>query len=723
MSDPTPSVFSNRAELLAAFQGSITPPRVGALYRTGLVLVAIGMVLLPVVYVGIVALAVWGLYQHLRHDTWMWTNASGRTGTFGLMLYVGLLLIGVVLVFFLIKPFFARRVAVMKPVTLDPAREPVLFEFVRKICQLVGAPEPARIDVDGQVNASARLRGGVFSRELVLTIGLPLAAGLDTRQFAGVLAHEFGHFAQGAGMRLTYLIRQINLWFARVVHERDKWDRELEGGARGTDYRLMLVLQAARGCVWLTRRVLWGLMHVGHAISCFMLRQMEFDADQYEAKVAGSAAFASTVERLQIMNAAVQLAYDDVRHTWASGRLPKNLLHLIEHQAGALLAEVHQKISLADANEKTRWFETHPCNADRIRAVQAQDEPGVFHLSQPATRLFSDFAELGTIVTEHLYTDHFEIAFTEGNLIPASEMLRESQEKSTGDRLIRQTFGEADITLQALWSPTAAEEPSESTADRARALELWQHSREEMQRLRPGAEQFARDWTELQQRRSQLAAAYWLSRAGFKLEPKAFGLSNEAASAGEQELASRKALDQIEAELQSLPVRLEPFANALRRRFRLALTLSGALPTESASQPAALPEWLPLARLQAALVAQTHSLLELGTLRPAFALLAQNFGNHAHPEEVDRELNQLANALAAVVDRVRERLEGCAYPFPDPRGPLNVSDYARPAESPPTKYNRVHLDTETIMHRLYALNHRLVGRLLSVLETAERSLS
>jgi Zn-dependent protease with chaperone function len=38
---------------------------------------------------------------------------------------------------------------------------------------------------------------------LVLVIGLPLAAGMSMRQVAGVLAHEFGHFAQGAGMRFN----------------------------------------------------------------------------------------------------------------------------------------------------------------------------------------------------------------------------------------------------------------------------------------------------------------------------------------------------------------------------------------------------------------------------------------------------------------------------------------------------------------------------------------
>ena len=89
--------------------------------------------------------------------------------------------------------------------------------------------------MDCAVNASAGFMHGpfsVFRRDLVLTIGLPLVAGLSAREFAGVLAHEFGHFAQGGGLRLTGIVRGVNAWFGRVVYERDEWDVKLERWAR-----------------------------------------------------------------------------------------------------------------------------------------------------------------------------------------------------------------------------------------------------------------------------------------------------------------------------------------------------------------------------------------------------------------------------------------------------------------------------------------------------------
>src|SRR5258705_3622494 len=111
-------------------------------------------------------------------------------------------------------------------------------------------------------------------------------------------------------------------------------------------------------------------MHAGNAISCFMLRQMEYDADSYEAKLAGSDAFEATAGRLRILNAATQTAYEDVRQSWASNRLPENLPLLIDHKAGSLPEEVHQKLSATAASGKTGWFDTHPCDADRVRAAR-----------------------------------------------------------------------------------------------------------------------------------------------------------------------------------------------------------------------------------------------------------------------------------------------------------------------------------------------------------------
>ena len=156
-----------------------------------------------------------------------------------------------------------------------PEEEPELFRLIYAVCDTVQAPRPAPGAGRFQVNAFAGFRRGLpdlLRRRLTLSIGLPLVAGLSVRQFGGVLAHEFGHFSQGAAMRLTFIVRSVNAWFARVVYERDAWDDRLRSSAQRSDFRFGIILHLARAMVWVTRRILLA------AHECRPCRQLFHDA-------------------------------------------------------------------------------------------------------------------------------------------------------------------------------------------------------------------------------------------------------------------------------------------------------------------------------------------------------------------------------------------------------------------------------------------------------------
>lgn len=213
-------------QILASFSGRIKPVSISLGYGIALAWVAILMVLLPLIYVGITGGVAWGWWWYAVNGLALFSG--GHHGSYfvkGIMLaYLGLLVIGGVLVIFMFKPLFARPPKGAKPLSLEERREPFLFTFVRRLCEAVGATVPRRIDITCEVNASASFRRGALSllgNDLVLTIGLPLVAGQNLRQFTGVLVHEFGHFAQGWAMRANYVIRTVNHWFARVVYQRD----------------------------------------------------------------------------------------------------------------------------------------------------------------------------------------------------------------------------------------------------------------------------------------------------------------------------------------------------------------------------------------------------------------------------------------------------------------------------------------------------------------------
>src|SRR5437762_2389010 len=354
------------AELTAAFTRGVQPTFTSLLYRFGLLFVTAAMVLLPMLYVGLIAAAGWAVYYWATHFHFLLTSLRGGPRLFllKLVLYGGPLFAGAVLVFFMVKPVFARRPRHAQPLALNPAAEPLLFAFIAKVCESVGAPFPKRIDLDCQLNAAASFRRGMLSflgNDLVLTIGLPLVAGLSPREFAGVLAHEFGHFTQSFGMRLSYVIRSINGWFARVVYQRDQWDAWLEEMGDTEVWWMSLVVGGARVAVWFSRLLLTGLMFAGHAIGCFLLRQMEYDADSYEIKLAGSTVFETTVRRLAILGEALGKAYKEMRVTWnMSRRLPDNFPAYLMRHEGTIPIATRERIDNTLGLAQTGLFHTHP---------------------------------------------------------------------------------------------------------------------------------------------------------------------------------------------------------------------------------------------------------------------------------------------------------------------------------------------------------------------------
>jgi Zn-dependent protease with chaperone function len=366
------------------------------------------------------------IYYHAANHTGLMSMGSGRGRFLMVLAYLGPIVAGGIMVLFMVKPLFARPATETRTRSLTPQGEPLLHAFVEKICQIVRAPAPAKILVDCDVNASAAFRRGIlsmFGNDLVLTIGAPLAAGLTIRQFAGVLAHEFGHFTQGAGMRLTYIVRTINAWFVRVVYERDEWDEWLAETASDVDLRIGWILFLAQFGVWVGRRALWLLMTVGHLVSGFMLRQMEYDADRYEVHVAGSLDFAETFRRMHVLGAAHRMAFMELAKFAQQGKLADNLPKLMIAHGTRLPEKVMSRIDKNLRESGGSLFDTHPADKDRIAAARAAASEGIFQFDGPASLLFSDLDALSRNVTWDMYRGMFGSQFKPNDMHPTDQLL------------------------------------------------------------------------------------------------------------------------------------------------------------------------------------------------------------------------------------------------------------------------------------------------------------
>jgi Zn-dependent protease with chaperone function len=562
---PSPAVFP------LAVAGTLEPTRPSWLYRGGLTIIAIAMLMLPLIYLSVIVGAAAFVWWHVTTNTWILESVSNLWGLLG---YAAPAVVGVALVFFMIKPVLARPARRYDPVPVSRDDEPVLFAFIEQVCGQVRAPMPRRVQVDCQVNASAGFlpgRLGVLKRDLVLTLGLPLAAGLSIREFGGVLAHEFGHFAQGTGMRLTSLVRGINAWFARVVYERDHWDERLETWSRDWDWRAAVVLVIARGSIWLSRRLLFGLMMAGHAISCFMLRQMEYDADSYEIKFAGSEAFARTSARMRQLNAGARFGYNDLRHSWQQRALPADFPAFLVDVSNRMPHDVLAEACSTPASA-TRLLDTHPSDADRLRAAEAAASAGILvGGDDPATLLFRRFDALSAEATRHHYAHDLGLDLTNVSLVGTAKAVEKRRRRENGLKAVEEFFGESISECRPLRLPfdelrSLADEDLRTAAVRAR---------DTMAACAADAARRYRLFERLAERRDRAFAAEEAMTAGLAIsDPETWDLNEPTPAGAASAIAS--ALQQQGMHVSSL----ERFETAAARHLAAGLVLAGRRPAD-----------------------------------------------------------------------------------------------------------------------------------------------
>jgi Zn-dependent protease with chaperone function len=546
-----------------AFTGTIKPNRVSFTYWVTLAGVAFAMVMLPTIYLAIIGLTGYGIAAHAIHDKWMLTS-----GFVVALLYFIPLIAGLILLLFLVRPLFARREKAPEAITLAIEGELVLFALIAEICRQIRAPMPSRVEVDCDVNASARLRRGLLSRDLVLTIGLPLAACLEMRQFAGIIAHELGHFAQGAGMRLVFIVRSINGWFARILEEEDSFANPLERLARRIGL-FAIVLVLAQWAMWLAREVMMVLVRAGHEMSALLLQQMEFDADRYEAKISGSEAFAETIEMLQRVRHAAHSANADLWQNGSFKKLPDDLPLLIKLRAAIpLSAEARAEIAdIVQAHAQDR-FSTHPPDAARLSAAQALNEPGVFHLRRPASELFADFTALSHKATLHAFTHNKVCDLAIATIVPAADLEDAMREHTRRRDAVRRFYGEVSIANRPLFDQA----PAGAIDETMPLIAQWRQAKEQAQQLLAVAESASRECLENQARIGALTVAINLLRAGFMINATEFHLPAKD-SIGSLHDTAIEELDKSLASQSALASSLEPFIAATRARILSAVEL------------------------------------------------------------------------------------------------------------------------------------------------------
>ena len=213
-----------RKLILTPLQNPLPVIETSSGYKLGLVFVAFFLILLPLFYFAAIIGLIVAEYYYCFTLLPDWLEQTEDKAA-GMMFYLVPPVAMGMLILILIKPLFYFWRGKDTDFEISREREPLLFELVDHICDFIGAPPPNKIVINCEVNAAAGLshgiRGALFGgNDNDLVIGLPLVAGLTTSEFAGVLAHEFGHFTQSGSRRMTYIIGTVLNWFAHIYYYR-----------------------------------------------------------------------------------------------------------------------------------------------------------------------------------------------------------------------------------------------------------------------------------------------------------------------------------------------------------------------------------------------------------------------------------------------------------------------------------------------------------------------
>lgn len=213
-----------------------------------------------------------------------------RLGWLSLMGAAGLVIMGLLMVFFNIK-FILSFFKNYDPVGIEitASEEPELFDLINETVKEVGTKFPKKVYLIEDINASVYYSNNIQSLFLPtpknLNIGMGVLHMVTVDELKGILAHEFGHFSQKSMTIGTY-VSNINRSIYQVLYNENSITAVVEDIAHWNAFVSLI----CRGAIIYTQMISFLLKKIYHQLEIQNLalsREMEFNADEIAVSVVG----------------------------------------------------------------------------------------------------------------------------------------------------------------------------------------------------------------------------------------------------------------------------------------------------------------------------------------------------------------------------------------------------------------------------------------------------
>ena len=245
------------------------------------------------------------------------------------------------------------KVAPPEGTEVSEREAPELFAMIEELRRSLRAPRFHHVLVTDEFNAGVvqAPRLGLFGwHRNYLLIGLPLAKALTAEQFKAVLAHEFGHLANGHGALSNWIYRQ-----------RLRWSRLTSA----------LEQSESRGIVLFRPFLRWYAPYF-NAFSFPLARANEYEADAASARLASPRAAAEALTAVNVIGSYLDETYWPRIHR-AADDAPQPAFAPYSSMTTGLASDIDPTAVqhwLARAlARKTTLDDTHPSLTDRLGAL------------------------------------------------------------------------------------------------------------------------------------------------------------------------------------------------------------------------------------------------------------------------------------------------------------------------------------------------------------------
>ncbi|GAA0345242.1 hypothetical protein GCM10008967_39590 [Bacillus carboniphilus] len=237
---------------------------------------------------------------------------------------------------------------------------PTLYKICDKISEEMNTKKVDGIIVNHRFNASITEVG--LRRKVVVTIGLPLFAILDSDERLSILAHEFGHKDNkdlSKGLYIGTAINTLFTWF-ELLYPDTPGAGERDDGLSLLEVPTYYIM---KGLSFIPYSLLYVLTFL-----LFRNKQVaEFRADLFGAEVVGSATTIRALEKLH---------YDDlcgyISRKVALSKEKQNLFEELRTRVESLPERERKRLKRKTELEKTRIESTHPPTHLRLSLLKGK---------------------------------------------------------------------------------------------------------------------------------------------------------------------------------------------------------------------------------------------------------------------------------------------------------------------------------------------------------------